>query len=177
MTNLDKILKSRDITLQQRFVSSKLWFFNRHAWMWELDYNESWVLKNWCFSTVVLEKTLENPLDSKGIKPVNPKRNQSWIFTGRTNVEAEAPILWPPDAKHQLIGKDPDAGKDWRQQKKGTTEDEMVEWHHWLNGHKFEQAPRLVKDREPWHAAVHGVAKSQRWLSDWTELNWTSWVV
>ena len=106
--------------------------------MWELDHKECWEPKNWCFWTVVLEKTLESPFDSKEIKAVNSKGNQSWIFIGRT--DAEAPILWPPDAKSQLIGKDPDAGKDWRQEEKGTTEDEMVGWHHWVNGHEFEQA-------------------------------------
>ena len=95
---------------------------------------------NWCFWTVVLEKTLESPLDCKEIKPVIPKGNQCWIFIGRTDVEAEAPILWPPDAKNWFTGKDPDAGKDWRQEKKGTTEDEMAGWHHWLDGHEFEQA-------------------------------------
>ena len=95
--------------------------------------------KNWCFRTVVLEKTLESPLDSKEIKPVNPKGNQPWILTGRTDAEAEAPIIWPPDVKNSLVEKDPDAGKNWRQEEKGTTEDEMVGWHHWLNGHKFEQ--------------------------------------
>ena len=109
--------------------------------MWVLDHKESWVLKNWCFWTVVLEKTLESPLDCKEIKPVNPKGNQSWIITGRTDAETEAPILWPPDAKKCLIIKDPDAGKDWSQEKKGTTGDEMVGWHHQLNGHEFEQAP------------------------------------
>ena len=107
--------------------------------MWELDHKESWAPKNWYFWTVVLEKTLASSLDCKEIKPVDPKGNQSWIFIGRTDAEAEAPILWPPDVKRRLAGKDPDAGKDWRQ-KKGTTEDKMVEWHHWLNGHEFEQA-------------------------------------
>ena len=106
--------------------------------MWELDYKESWEPKNWCFWTVVLEKTLESPLNCKEIQPVHPKGNQSWIFTGRTDVEVETPILWLPDAKNWLIWKDPDAGKDWRQEKKGTTEDEIVGWHHWLNGHEFE---------------------------------------
>ena len=105
--------------------------------MWELVHKESWVLKNWCFQIVVLEKTLESPLDSKEIKPVKPKRNQPWIFIGRT----ESPILWPPDMKSWPIGKDPDAGKDWRHEEKGTTENEMVGWHHWLKGHKFELAP------------------------------------
>ena len=107
--------------------------------MWELDCEESWMPKNWCFWIVVLEKTLESPLDCKKIEPVNPKGNQSWIFIGRTN--AEASILWPPDAKNWLIGKDPDAGKDWRQEEKGMTEEEMVGWHHRLDGHEFEQAP------------------------------------
>ena len=110
-----------------------------HVWMWELDHKESWVLKNWCFWTVVLEKTLQSPLDSK-IKPVNPKGNQSWIFAERTDAEAEAPILWPPDTKNWLIRRHHDAGKDWRQKENETTEDEMVEWHHWLNGHEFEWA-------------------------------------
>ena len=105
--------------------------------MWELDYKESWVLKNWCFWTVVLEKTLESPLDCKEIRAVHPKGDQSWVFTGRTEVEAETPILWPPDAKSWLIRRDPDAGKDWGQEEKGTTEDEMVGWHHWLDGHGF----------------------------------------
>ena len=113
-------------------------FCSSHLWMWELGYKESWVQKNWCFWTAVLEKTLESPLDCKEIKPVNPKGNQSWIFIGRTDAEAETPILWPPDAKNWLIRKDPDAGKDWRQEEKGMTEDEMVEWHHQLNGYEFE---------------------------------------
>ena len=105
------------------------------------DQKEGWALKNWCFWTMVLEKTLESPLDSKEIKPVNPKRNWSWIFIGSADAEAEAPILWPPDAKNWLIGKDPDTGKDRWQEEKGMTEDEMVGWHHWLDGHEYEQAP------------------------------------
>ena len=108
----------------------------------ELDHKEGWAPKNWCFWTVMLEKTLESPLDCKEIKPVNLKGNQPWLFIGRTDVEAEAPVLWPPDAKNQFIGKDPDAGKDWRQEEKGTAEDEMVGWHHRLNGHEFEQTPK-----------------------------------
>ena len=136
--------------------------------MWELDYKESWALKNWCFLTMVLEKTLESLLDCKEIKPVNPKGNQSWIFFGRTDTEAEAPILWPPDVKNWLIGKDSDPGKDWRQEEKGTTENEMVGWHHRHNGHEFEQAQELVMDREAWGAAVHGVTKSRTRLSNWT---------
>ena len=103
-----------------------------------LDYKESWALKNWCFWTVMLEKTLESPLDCKGIREVHPKGNQSWTFIGRTDAEAETPILWPPNVRNWLIGKDPDAGKDWRREEKGTTEDEMVGWHHRLNGHEFE---------------------------------------
>ena len=114
-------------------------FSNSHVWMWELDYKDSWVLKNWCFWIVVLEKTLESHLGSKDIKSVNPKGNQPWIFTGRT--DAKALLFWLPDVKSRLIGKDPDAGNDWRQEEKQTTEDEMVGWHHWLNGHEFEQTP------------------------------------
>ena len=110
-----------------------------HVWMWELNHKEGWVLKNWCFQTVVLERTLESPLDSKEVKPVSPKGNQSWIFIGRT--DAEASILWPSDEKSRLIGKDTDAGKDRGQEEKGVIEDEMVGWHHWLSGHEFEQAP------------------------------------
>ena len=108
--------------------------------MWQLDHKEGWAPKNWCFRTTVLEKTLESPLDSKEIKPVSPKGNQSWIFIGSTHFDTETPILfWPPDAKGQLIGKDPDAGKDWEQEEKRATEDEIVGWHHWLDGHEFEQ--------------------------------------
>ena len=109
-----------------------------HVWMWELDYKKNWAPKNWCFQIVVLEKTLESPLDCKEIKPAHPKGNQSWIFLGRTDAEAEILILWPPDVKNWLLGKDPDAGNDWRQEEKGMTEDEMVGWCHWLNGHEFE---------------------------------------
>ena len=140
--------------------------------MWELDYKESWAPKNWCFLTVVLMKTLESPLDCKEIQPVHPKGNQSWIFIGRTDVEAEAPIIWPPDAKSWLIGKDPDAGKDWRREEKGITEDETVGWHHRLYDMTLSKLRELVMDREACHAAVHGVTKSRTQLSDWTELNW-----
>ena len=113
-------------------------FSSSHVWMWELDYKESWALKNWCLWTVVLEKTLESPLECKEIQPVHPEGNQSWIFIGRTDAEAETPILWPPNAKNWLIGKDPDAGRDWGQEEKRRTEDEMVGWYHQLNGHEFE---------------------------------------
>ena len=112
-------------------------FSSGHVRMWELDCEESWAPKNWCFWTVVLEKTLESPLDWKEIQPVHPKGDQSWVFIGRTDVEAETPILWPPHAKSWLIGKDPDAGRDWGQEEKGTTEDRMAGWHHGLNGHEF----------------------------------------
>ena len=116
-------------------------FSSSHVWIWELDHKESWAQKNRCFWTAVLEKTLESPLNCKEIQPVHPKRHQSWIFIGGTDVEAETPILWLPDLKNWLIRKDSDARKDWRQEEKGTTVDEMVGWHHWLDGHEFEQAP------------------------------------
>ena len=138
VTNLDSILKSRDITLPKKGPSSQGYgVSSSHVWIWELAHKESWAPKNWCFWTVVLEKTLERPLGCK-IQPVHPKGNQSWIFIGRTVTKAETPILWPPHVKSWLIGKDPDAGKDWGWEEKGTTEDEMVGWHHRLNGHEFE---------------------------------------
>ena len=143
-----------------------------HVWMWELDCEEGWAPKNWCFWTVVLEKTHESPLDCKKIQLVHPKGNQSWIFIGWTDAEAEALILWPPDAKNWLTGKDPDAGKDWRQEEKGTTENEMAGWHHRLNGHEFEQA-RGVFDGQgslaccsPWGCKE---LDTTEWLN-WTEL-------
>ena len=114
-------------------------FSSIHVQMWELDHKESWVPKNWCFQTVALEKTLESPLDCKEIQPVNPKGNKPCTFTRRTDAEAESPILWPPDAESRHVGKAPDAGKDWGQEEKGTIEDEIVGWHHWLNGHEFER--------------------------------------
>ena len=139
MTNLDSILKGRDFTLPTKLHLIKgMVFSSSHMWMWELDYKESWVPKNWCFWTVVLEKTLESPLDCKEIQPVNPKRNQSWIFIGRTDAEAETPVLLPPDAKNWLIGKDPYVSKDWRQEENGMDKDEMLWWHHWLVWHEFE---------------------------------------
>ena len=134
--------------------------------MWELDRKKSWALKNWCFWAVVLEKILENPLDYQEIQPVHRKGNQSWIFIERTDAEAETPILWPPDAKNWLIWKDPDAGKDWRQEK-GTTEDEMVGWHHWLNRHEFEQAPGVGDGQG-------GLSCCSAW--DCKELDTTEWL-
>ena len=134
MASLDSILKSKDIA-NKGPSSQSYGFSSSHVWMWELDHKESWVLKNWCFWTVVLERTLESPLDCKEIQPVHPQGDQSWVFTGRSDVEDKTPILWPPDAKNWLIWKGPDAGKDWRWKEKRMTEDEMVGWHHGLDGH------------------------------------------
>ena len=136
-------IKSQKHHFANRGLSSQSYgFSSSHIWMWEMDYKEGWVLKKWCFWTVMLEKTLEHPLDSKEITPVKPKGNQSLVFIGRTNAEAEAPVLWPPDVKSQITRKDPDAGKDGRQEEEGATEGEMVGWHHQLNWHEFKQAPR-----------------------------------
>ena len=146
-----------------------------YGWMWELDYKESWSLKNWCFWTVGLEKALESPLDCKEINPVHPNGNQSWIFIGRTDAEAETAILWPPDVKNWLIWKDPDAGKDWRQEEKAMTEDEMVGWHHWLDGHEFEQAPGVGNGQgslacySPW-------GRKGSDMTEWLKRNeWNHW--
>ena len=137
--------------------------------MWELDYQGGWVQKNWCFWTVVLEKTLESPLDCKEIQPVHPKGEQSWVFIGRTDVEAETPILWPPDAKSWLIWKDPDTGKDWGQEEKGMTEDEMVGWHHRLNAHGFGWTPG-VGDGQGGLACCDSWGCKESHMTDWTEL-------
>ena len=170
------ILKSRHIKklCRQSPSSQRYGFSSSHVWTWELDYKESWALKNWCFWTVVLEKILESPLDCKEIKPVNPKGNQSWIFIGRIDAEAETPILWPPDMKNWIIGKDPDAGKYWRQEEKGTTEDEMVGWHQWLDGYEFVQALGVGDGQgsleccSPWgHKELDTTERL-----NWTELNW-----
>ena len=134
--------------------------------MWELDCEESWALKNWCFWTVVLEKTLESPLNCRELQPVHAKGNQSWIFTGRTDAEAESLILWPPDTKSWLIWKDPDAGKDWKWEEKGTIEDEVGGWHHWLDGHEFEQASGVGDGQGGLVCCSHGVTKSWTWLTE-----------
>ena len=133
------IKKQRHHSAYKGSYSQSYGFSSSHVWMWNLNHKEGWVLKNWCFWTMMLEKTLESPLDSKEIKPVNPKGDKPWIFIGRTDAEAETPILRPPDTKSQFIGKDPYAGKDWGLEERGVTEDEMVGWHHQLNGHEFEQ--------------------------------------
>ena len=164
------IKKQRHYFANKGLSSQSYGFSSSHVWMWDLDHKESWALKNWCFWTVVLEKTLESPLDCRKNKPVNPKGNQSWIFTGRTDAEAEALILWLPDAKNWLIGKDLDA-QDWRQEEKGMTEDEMVGWHPWLDGLEFEQATGVGDGQgsleccSPWD---HKESDMTEWLN-WTE--------
>ena len=163
-------IRTVDLVLSWCPSSQGYGFSSGHVWMWELDYKESWVPKTWCIWNVVLEKTLESSLDSKEIQPVHPKGDQSWVFIGRTDVEAETPILWPPDVESWLILKDPDAGQDWGREEKGMTEDEMVGWHHWLNGHGFGWTQELVMDGEAWRAVVHGVAKSRTQLSNWAKL-------
>ena len=167
MTNLEHIEKQRHYFANKVPSSQSYDFSSSHVWMWELDYKESWEPKNWCFWIVVLEKTLESPLNCKEIKPLNHKGNQSWIFTGRT--DAKAPILWPPVANNWVTGKDPDAGKDWRQEEKRTTEDEMVRWHHWLYGHEFEQPLRVgdgqgsLACRSPWSCKELYTSEQLKW--------------
>ena len=148
-------------------------FSSSHVWIWELDCEESWEPKNWCFWSMVLEKTLESPLDCKEIQPVHPKGDQSWVFFGRNDAKAETPILWPTHAKSWLIGKGSDAGRNWEQEDKCMTEDEMAWWHHRLVWVSLSELRELVMDREAWRTVIHGVAKSRTQLSDWTELNWT----
>jgi len=165
------IKKQRHYFANKGPSSESYGFSSGHVWMWDLDYKESCVVKYWCFWTLESEKSLESPLGCKEIQPVNLKGNQSWIFIGRTDAEAETPILWPPDVKYQLLGKDPDAGKDWRQEEKGMTEDEMVGWHHWCEGHESEWTLG-VGDRQgslacysPWG---HEELDTTEWLN-WTE--------
>ena len=164
-----RIKKQRHYFANKDPSSQSYGFSSGHVWMWELDYKESRVPKNWCFWTVVLEETLESPLDSKEIQPVNSKGNLSWLFIARTAAEVETPILWPPDVKNWLIGKDPDAGKDWKQEEKGMTENEILGWHHWLDGYEW------VNSRSWWWTGRSGVLQSmgsQRVRHDWvTELN------
>ena len=174
MTILDSVLESRDIPLLTKIHLVKAMVFPVVMYGCELDYKESWGLKNWCFWTVVLRKTLESPLDYKEIQPVHSKGDQPCVFIGRTDVEAETPILWPPDAKSWLIWKDPDAGKDWEQEEKGTTEDELVGWHHWLDEHGFGWTPG-VGDGQGGLACCGSWSRIEsdttEWLN-WTELNW-----
>ena len=169
------IQKQRHYFANKGLSSQSYGFSSSHVWMWELDCEESWASKNWCFWTVVLEKTLESPLNCREIQPVNPKGNQSWIFIGRTDAEAETPVLWPPDVKSWLTGKDSDAGKDWRWEEKGRTEDKMVRWHHQLNCRVW------VSSRSWWWAGKPGVLQSMRSQrvghNCMTELNWTEYLL
>ena len=171
MTNLDSILKSRDYFANKGPSSQGYGFSCGHIWMWELDCEEGWAPKNWCFCTVVLEKTLESPLDCKEIQPVHSEGDQSWDFFGRNDAKAETPVLWPLHVKSWLIGKDSDAGRDWGQEEKGTTEDEMAGWHHWLDGRESEWTPE-VGDGQGGLACWN--SWDRRVGHDWvTELNWT----
>ena len=173
------IKKQRHYFANKGPYSQSFGFSSSHVWMWELDCKESWVPRNWCFWSVVLEKTLEIPLDCKEIQPVHSEGDQPWDFFGGTDAKAETPVLWPPDAKSWLIGKDPDAGKDWGQEEKGTTEDEMVGWHHRLNGHDFEQTlgvgdgQRSLACCSPWgHEESDTTERLNR-----TELRYTLYII
>ena len=171
------IKKQRHYFADKGPSSQSYGFSSSHVWMWELDYKENWALKNWCFWTVVLGKTLESPLDWKEIQPVHPKGNQPWIFIRRTDAEAETPILWPPNAKNWLIWKDPDAGKDGRLEEKETAEDEMVGWHHQLNGYEFEQTPGVCYGQGGLAWCSPGCHKESDTTEqlNWTELNCVWW--
>ena len=173
MINLDSILKRRDISLPTNVLLVKAIIFPVVIWMWELDYKESWVWKNWCLQTVVLEKTFESPLNFKEIQPVNTKEISPgyWIFIGKTDAEAETPIVWPPYVKYWLIGKDPDAGKDLRQEK-GMTEDEIVGWYHWFDGHEFEQILGVGDGQGSLSFCGPWCLKESDTTRDWIELSW-----
>ena len=166
----EHIKKQRHYFANKGLSSQGYGFSSCHVWMWELDCEESWALKNWCFWTVVLEKTLESPLGCKEIQQVHPIGNQSWVFIGRTDAEAETPVLWPPDGKSWLIGKYPHAGRDWGQEEKGTTEDEMAGWHHQLDGHEFEWTPG-VGDGQGGLACCDSQGRKE--LDMTVQLNWT----
>ena len=174
MTNLDSIFKSRDISLPTKVHLVKAMVFPVvMLWIRELDCEESWALKNWCFWTVVLEKTLKSPLDGKEIQPVHPKGHQSWVFIGRTNAEGETPVLWPPHVKSWLIGKDSDARRDWGQEEKGTTQDEMAGWHHRLDGCESGKTPGVGGGQGGMVCCNSWGRKeldTTEWLN-WTELN------
>ena len=174
MTNLESILKSRDITLPTKvhLVKTMVFFSSGHVWMWELYCEEGWALKKWCFWTVVLEKTLESPLDCKEIQPVHSKGNQSWVFIGRTDAEGETSVLWPPHTKSWLFGKDSDAGRDWGQEEKGTKEDEMAGWHHWFDGREFEWTLG-VGDGQGGLECHDSWGRKELDMTEW--LNWTEY--
>ena len=170
---LDRTLCACQLTLSILTCSQGYGFSSSHVWMWKLDCEERWTPKNWCFWNVVLEKTLESPMDCKEIQPVHSKGDQSWVFFGRNDAKAETPILWPPHVKSWLIGKDSDAGRHWGQEEKGMTEDEMAGWHHRLNGPKFEWTPG-VGDGQGGLACCDSWGRKE---SDMTEqLNWTDLV-
>ena len=178
MNNLDSIFKGRDITLPTKVCLVKAMVFSSgHVWMWELDCEESWALKNWCFWTVVLEKTLESPLDCKEIQPVHSEGDQPRDFFGRNDAEAETPVLWPPHAKSWLIGRDSDAGRDWGQEEKGMTEDEMAGWHHRLNGCESEWTPG-DGDGQGGLVCCNSWGRKESDTTErlnWTELNASTW--
>ena len=172
--SVDSILKSRDIILSTKLRLVKAMVFSSgHVWVWELDWEESWVPRNWCFWNVVLERTLESPLDCKEIQRVHSEGDQVWVFFGRNAAKGETPVLWPPHEKSWLIGKDSDVGRDWGQEEKGTTEDEMAGWHHWLDGHEFVWTPGVGDGQgdlaccDSWG---HKESDKTEWLN-WTELN------
>ena len=173
-TSYDQSRQQRHYFANKGPSSQGYGFSSNHVWMWELDYKESWAQKNWCFWTMVLEKTLASPLDCKEIQSVHSEGNQPWDFFGRNDVKAETPVLWPSDVKSWLIGKDSDAGRDWGQEEKGTTEDEMAGWHHWLDGHESEWTPGIGNGQGGLVCCDSWVAKSRTRLSDWFDLIWST---